>query len=157
MNIVWAYSIHFSNKSFLKRLRINWSCWCLGRTPHAPCYPDTPPVSWTCKYLRIISIKHVAVGLSVTRAYVSTCPAPTTSLCLMQLINQFLLLADKRLVPGRVGQGIFYGGWMMQKYNDDANGWYQLTKLLPSSYISTFCVVIVYQWPWRYWQEGSWC
>ena len=28
-------------------------------------------------------------------------------------------------------------------YNDDANGWYLLTKLLPSSYISTFCVVIV--------------
>ena len=30
------------------------------------------------------------------------------------------------------------------KYNDDANGWYLLPKLLPSSYISTFCVVIVY-------------
>ena len=29
-------------------------------------------------------------------------------------------------------------------YNDDTNGWYLLTKLLPSSYISTFCVVIVY-------------
>ena len=25
-------------------------------------------------------------------------------------------------------------------YNDDANGWYVLTKLLPSSYISTICV-----------------
>ena len=30
-----------------------------------------------------------------------------------------------------------------QQYNDNANGWYLLTKLLPSSYISTFCVVIV--------------
>ena len=29
------------------------------------------------------------------------------------------------------------------KYNDDANGWYLLSKFLPSSYISTFCVVIV--------------
>ena len=29
-------------------------------------------------------------------------------------------------------------------YYDDANGWYLFTKLLPSSYISTFCVVIVY-------------
>ena len=64
----------------------------------------------------------MAVGLSVTRAYVSTCPAPTTSLCLMQLINQFLLLADKRLVPGRVGQGIFYGGWMTQKDISDHGG-----------------------------------
>ena len=49
-------------------------------------------------------------------------PAPTTSLCLMQLINQFLLLADKRLVPGRVGQGIFYGGWMTQKDISDHGG-----------------------------------
>ena len=29
------------------------------------------------------------------------------------------------------------------KYNDDANGWYLLSKFLTSSYISTFCVVIV--------------
>ena len=29
-------------------------------------------------------------------------------------------------------------------YNDDANGWYLLTWLLPSSNISTFCVVIVF-------------
>ena len=28
-------------------------------------------------------------------------------------------------------------------YNADTNGWYLLTKLLPSSYISTFCIVIV--------------
>ena len=31
----------------------------------------------------------------------------------------------------------------LSTYNDDANGWYLLTKLLPSSYISTFCVIIV--------------
>ena len=31
------------------------------------------------------------------------------------------------------------------KYYDDANGWCLFTKLLPSSYISTFCVAIVYK------------
>ena len=45
----------------------------------------------------------------------------------------------------RVGDGIFWMEWLtnLTIYNDDANGLYLLTKLKPSSYISTFCIIIV--------------
>ena len=35
--------------------------------------------------------------------------------------------------------------WIKGIYYNDTNGWYVSTKLLPSSYISTFCVAIVWQ------------
>ena len=41
----------------------------------------------------------------------------------------------------------------IHSYNNDANGWYLLTKLMHSSYISTFCIVIVYSG--SHWQRLS--
>ena len=55
------------------------------------------------------------------------------------------------IIPFHCKQFPFFLVWLLcvmlgyvHKYNDNANGWYLLTKLLPSSYISTFCVVIVW-------------
>ena len=62
VNIVWTYSSHFSNKSFLKGLRINWgpgpvsSALCGPRVPSCLMFTRSRPR--VGKYLKLISIKH---------------------------------------------------------------------------------------------------